>query len=541
MARLVAVAQSAFWLAPLGVAAALAFPRPCPAQASAGHATPTAPPHGASIPEAPGSGASLLGPAPGSGGVPDTFSQRDPGPLSGRVGPSVPRVPANIGRPGGAVPQPETGIRLPSPLPAAAPGVYGPLVIPEGPESEGPPDGLTLDQAIDLLLRQSVDLQALQLEIPKAQADVLTASLRTNPILYADSQLIPYQRYSEERPGGPTQYDINLTFPLDVTGKRRARIDSACRARRVVEAQFQDAVRLQIDNVYTAFVDALAARETVRFAEASVDGLQKILDVTTQLREKGLVTQADVERVAVQLDAASLALEESAELEREARRALALLLHIEPEDAERLQVRGALRMPIPELPPRETLVQEAVRARPDLAAFRLGVDRAAADLRLAEANRFENPFLLVQPYTFQDNAPFDRRSAHSWAVGVTVPLPVYNRNQGNIQRARLTVGQTQLQVEELERRIQSEVQREERLLAVTGSAIRRLEQSSLPRAEQTLRTSRERLAAGEEDLIAYLGALRDYNEIVRQYRDTLVRHRRAMLRLNTVLGIRLLP
>jgi cobalt-zinc-cadmium efflux system outer membrane protein len=541
MARLVAVAHSAFWLAPLGVAAALAFPRACPAQVSAGHAAPTAPPHGASIPEAPGSGASLLGPAPGSGGVPDIFSQREPGPLSGRAGPSVPRVPANIGRPGGDAPQPEAAIRLPSPLPAAAPGVYGPLVIPEGPESEGPPDGLTLDQAIDLLLRQSVDLQAVQLEIPKAQADVLTASLRTNPILFADSQLIPYQRYSEERPGGPTQYDINITFPLDVTGKRRARIDSACRARRVVEAQFQDAVRLQIDNVYTAFVDALAARETVRFAEASVDGLQKILDVTAQLREKGLVTQADVERVAVQLDAATLALEDSTELEREARRALALLLHIEPEDAEQIQVRGALRMPLPELPPRETLVQEAIRARPDLAAFRLGVDRAAADLRLAEANRFENPFLLVQPYTFQDNAPFDRRSAHSWAVGVTVPLPVYNRNQGNIQRARLTVGQTQLQVEELERRIQSEVQREERLLAVTGSAIRRLEQSSLPRAEQTLRTSRERLAAGEEDLIAYLGALRDYNEIVRQYRDTLVRHRRAMLRLNTVLGMRLLP
>jgi cobalt-zinc-cadmium efflux system outer membrane protein len=415
------------------------------------------------------------------------------------------------------------------------------LAIPEGREAEGPPDGLTLDLAIELLLRQSIDLQALQLEIPKAQADILTASLRTNPLLYADSQLIPYQRYSNSRPGGPTQYDLNITFPVDLTGKRQARIDSASRARRVVEAQFQDAVRLQIDNVYTAFVDALAARETLRFARASVEGLQQLVGVTNQLLEQGLVTQADLERVAVQLDAALIAQEEFEEAEREARRALGLLLHLDQDEAEQLQVRGALRIEIPELPPQEALVAEALRTRPDLAAFRLGVGRAAADLRLAEASRFENPFLLVQPYTFQDNAPFDRRSAHSWAVGVTVPLPLFNRNQGQIQRARLTVSQTQLQVEELERRVQAEVQREERALAVARAAVDRLESSSLPRAERTLRTSRERLAAGEEDLIAYLAALRDYNDVVRLYRDTLIRRRRAMLRLNTAMGLRLLP
>ena len=47
------------------------------------------------------------------------------------------------------------------------------------------------------------------------RADVLTASLRANPIFYADSQLVPYGSDSVEAPDGPTQYDVNISHPLD--------------------------------------------------------------------------------------------------------------------------------------------------------------------------------------------------------------------------------------------------------------------------------------------------------------------------------------
>jgi cobalt-zinc-cadmium efflux system outer membrane protein len=73
-------------------------------------------------------------------------------------------------------------------------------------------------------------------------------------------------------------------------------------------------------------------------------------------------------------------------------------------------------------------------AVPILVAYRLGVGRARADANLAGANRLSDVYLLDQPYTFQNNAPSDAKSADSWAVGVTVPLPVLNRNQGNIRR-----------------------------------------------------------------------------------------------------------
>src|SRR5262249_4840797 len=157
--------------------------------------------------------------------------------------------------------------------------LYGALALPATTEEEGPPDGLTLDAAIDLLLRNNLFLLAKRWEIPAARADVLTAGLRANPILFADAQLVPYGAYSRARPGGPNQYDLHVPHPVDYSGKRPARRASAEATLTVQEALFQEAVRVQVDNLYTAFVDVLAARETVRYARASQAGLSRLVGI----------------------------------------------------------------------------------------------------------------------------------------------------------------------------------------------------------------------------------------------------------------------
>jgi outer membrane protein, heavy metal efflux system len=487
---------------------------------------------------------SSLGPAPGSGEHPfGTGPGGDEGTLGGRPGTSTPRVPSSITRPGqeafGLPSRPAIG--PPPSVPVAEVPMYGPLAIPGEEADEGPPEGLTLDMAIDRLVRENLDLRSRFIEIPQAQADILTAGLRANPILYADAQLIPYGGYSKERPGGPTQYDLNVTFPLDVTRKRRARIEVACQAKRVLEAQYQDAVRLQIDNLYTAFVDVLAARQTVRYARASLAGLDQVLGVARAQLEREVKTQADVNRIKILRDAAAIGVAESEQSLREARRALAVLLSVPPAAADGLEVRGAMRVAVPTLPPAEQLVQTALAVRPDLVAYRLGVGRAQSEVKLAHANRLSDVYLLAQPYTFQDNSPFGQKSSHSWALGVTIPLPIYNRNQGNIERARLNVGQTQTELASLEQQVIAEVRKASEQYAVSRSSVESIERDLLPAAEQVLETASRLYKSGEADVVVYLNAQRDYNEVVRQYRDTLIRHRRSTLRLNTAVGQRVLP
>ena len=228
---------------------------------------------------APGSNQSLLGPMPGaSGTLPGIQPGRDELLLS-RIGPSAPRVPTAITTPGGVYqgPRDEPGDRRTSAAAAHRDRrLYGRLELPSGPEDDGPPDGLTLDQSMELYVHQNLDLRAQYLEIPQAKADVLTASLRANPIFYADSQLIPYGSFSTRRPSGPTQYDVNISHPIDFSHKRHARTIYAEVVLRVTENQYQDVVRLGLNNVYLAYVDVLAARQTVRYSRVSVEGLGQV-------------------------------------------------------------------------------------------------------------------------------------------------------------------------------------------------------------------------------------------------------------------------
>ena len=183
----------------------------------------------------------------------------------------------------------------------------------------------------------------------------------------------------------------------------------------------------------------------------------------------------------------------------------------------------------------------ALAARPDLVSFRLGVGRAEADVRLALANRYSDIYVLYQPYTFQDSEPLGLKSAHSWALGVTVPLPIYNRNQGGIQRAKLNVTQTRVELAALERQVITEVRQAEAQYAVTRDAVGRIRDDLLPSARQVRDDTYRLYTAGEVNVVVYLDAQRDYNDVVKQYLDAAVRHRRSTLALNTAVGQRILP
>jgi cobalt-zinc-cadmium efflux system outer membrane protein len=122
-----------------------------------------------------------------------------------------------------------------------------------------------------------------------------------------------------------------------------------------------------------------------------------------------------------------------------------------------------------------------------------------------------------------------------------VPLPIFNRNQGNILRSKLNVEQTRSELGALEQQVVHEVRQAERQYAVTRGSVERIERSLLPNARHEHDLATKLYLEGKASEISFLTAERDFDQVVRQYRDTLVRHRRAMLKLNTAVGVRILP
>ena len=131
---------------------------------------------------------------------------------------------------------------------------------------------MTLDEAIQTFLHQNLDLKQSRGDITQAEADLITAGLRANPVAFIDTQGVPYGKFNDKTTGGPIQYDFNIVYPLDFSGKRQARTKSAFLSKHAVETKFQDVVRLAIDNLYSAYIDALVAQRNIEFQEKRVRG-----------------------------------------------------------------------------------------------------------------------------------------------------------------------------------------------------------------------------------------------------------------------------
>ena len=502
-----------------------------------------------SVPSLPGAGGSLLGSAPGSGGSSFINLPGTGGILGGRPGVSTPKgIPTTVSSPGtGAGPADmQMPISAPQPAPVSpttAP-FYGTLEIVTQ-DDDGPPNGVTLDQAIDITLDRSLDLRSKFLEIPMSRADILQANLRANPIFYQDGQLLQYKgtttAFSRAAPGGPSQFDTNVSYPLDISHKRQARTRVAARAERVLEALYQDAVRQRIDDVYGAFVLALAARQTVRYAKESVVKLAEVRERNEQLFQRGVISLADLNQVRIRLHTARLGQVDAEAAHRKAKLDLGSLMNLKLDEIARIELKGTIKDVAPPPPPVEELRKQALAERPDIVSLRLGIHRAEADVRLAKANAFSDVFVLWQPYTFQDNTPYGLKSQYSWALGVTVPLPIYNRNQGGITRAKINVTQSELQLGDLERQAQIDVEEAFQEYEVTRRLVDELKEIVLPPAQQVRDNVFKLYIEGANSVLDYLDAQLQYNLIVKQYLDTAVRHRRSMLSLNTVVGQRIMP
>jgi cobalt-zinc-cadmium efflux system outer membrane protein len=341
------------------------------------------------------------------------------------------------------------------------------------------------------------------------------------------------------RPGGPQQADVNVSIPLDLSRKRKARTASAVNALKVTEAQLQDNIRLQIDNLYTLYEDVVVARLTVKFSLTSRAGIKRIYDDYVALKNQGLKTQAEVDPIGVQLQQADIQVREAMAGLIKAQQALSLILSMPPDTPLMGQVYDLFRN-VEELPETsEQLIDRAMKSRPDLIAMHFAVNRSQTDEKLARANAYPDVYVLAQPYTFINNQYLGVNPSYSYALGITANVPLFNRNQGNIERARININQTKIQQSSLERRIVQDVLDAIREFEQSRLTLIDTEQKLIPLARDIRNAAERRFRGGEITSTDYFQALQDFNDTVKGYRDALIRHRRAMLDMNTAVGVRL--
>jgi outer membrane protein, heavy metal efflux system len=402
----------------------------------------------------------------------------------------------------------------PVPLPAASPGTLLSARAP-GPEpSTAVAPSLTLPEAIEEALTKAPALRAAAEAVAQARADLKTASLFPNPQLSTATTLQPLGiRVSPDNPAGPPQYNLDIAAPLDslLFGKRSAAIESARRAVDVAGADLADFSRQHRAGVASAFFDVLEARALLTLVREDVQGLRDVEALTRQRAEIGGAPTIDVDRarLAVALAAQDLRSAETAHLGAIAR-LRALLGRTEPEPG--FDVAGSLEVPAPREPPDlEAAMAIAGDARPDLQSLRRQTVRWEAEARLQR--RQGRPTLGASlGYIYQRQQPVGGPNVNLWEAVVSMSVPVFDRNQGNVARADSLARQAYAALEAGRANLRGEMAQAWTAFRAAHDAVVAEDRSQLDAAQKV----RERMAAaykaGGRTVLEVLDAERAYRD-----------------------------
>ena len=396
------------------------------------------------------------------------------------------------------------------------------------------PGGLTVERLVETGFNRRADLLAARQRLAIAEGRLLQAGLRPNPELDAEYGSARFLAGEPE-----SELDVGVSQLFELGGKRRKRVAVArlelLRARSEVlalERRFAAEIR-------ASYARAVAAGKQLDVLDQLIAINEELVRVTRERLKEGDV--APVEVSLVELETSRLraqVVRARAELEGEiiSLRALSGLDVIAP-----------LRIaPLPERPPRLDLsvielTDLALRDRPDLQAARLGEELGSARIRLAEAQAVPDVAATVR-YT-QERSLIDaegigelRDKDNVLTFGVSIEIPVFNRNQGEIRAAAGERAEAVRQREFLEATIRRDVALAYRRYRAAAEALVLYSTQIVPRAEEIVRSVRAAYGLGEFSIFDVLNEQRRLVESETGYNEALRDYYTALAELEGALG-----
>jgi cobalt-zinc-cadmium efflux system outer membrane protein len=250
--------------------------------------------------------------------------------------------------------------------------------------------------------------------------------------------------------GGAGEYEASLTQEVEWAGQRGARVRAAGFGVQRADLTVRNAARITLGDVSNAYFDTYAARQRLQLAEELLDLNEQLLRaVRIQLRE-GEVSALEANLAEVELGRARARVLAARRELTSAELQLKRLIGLSPDQPIRLPGAVPAAAPAPATG-RDSLVALALGRRPDLVAQRTAVleSRALSDL----ARREGRPNVAVGVLARREGDGGDPQVG----LGVSVPFPILNRNQGRLAEQQARTSQAELQARAVELAVRTEV------------------------------------------------------------------------------------
>jgi cobalt-zinc-cadmium efflux system outer membrane protein len=393
---------------------------------------------------------------------------------------------------------------------------------------------ISLDQAIDLALTHNHSIQATRTLILQNQAQEITANLRPNPTLGADSQFIPIfnpHYFSADNLDQTQQFDIGIGYLFERGHKRPRRLQAARDQTEVTRAQVADAERTLAFSVGQQFVGVLLAESTVQFALQDLQSFQQTVDISEAQLKAGYIGEGDYLKIKLQLLQFQTDVS-SARLARvQALVSLRELLGYNAVPADYDVIGDLAYQPLKATV--EDLQLKALDMRPDLRAAKFGITAAQSQILLAKADA-----------KVDVNGTFDYTHVsgeNTVSMFVNFALPIFNRNQGEIARTGFALTQAQEQQQSASDAVLSDVVNAYEAIRSNEEVVQLYTSGYLKQAQDSRDISEYAYKRGAASLLDFLDAERSYRSIQLAYRQALGSYMTALEQLKEAVGTRNLP
>jgi cobalt-zinc-cadmium efflux system outer membrane protein len=394
---------------------------------------------------------------------------------------------------------------------AALGGLLGAVLV-AAPRSSGAAErAITVEEAVQLARDNAPALALARADEERAQAATLTARQYGNPSLSALGGYLDGRRPGVEE-GGVVQ--VAFQQPLEspwVRGARRREAGAALASARAGT----DAVEAEVvARVKSAFSDVLRAQDLRGLAGEQLELLSRVRAAIERTVAVGEGPGLDLARAETEVLNARRDVAQTRVAVTEAR--LELAAAVGEVGGGGLAAQGGL--PGFELPQREELRGSLLERNPRIAEARREVERAQGRLDLERHKRFDG---------FDVVAGWDREPDNQiFAVGLRVPLPVWNLRRGQIGEATARVKRARAQLAARELALGRQLDALYNRYEVSREQVQIIEEGLLAEADRALRGAEVAYRSGERGILEYLDAQRTLRDI----RLDLVRARGEMQR-----------
>lgn len=392
---------------------------------------------------------------------------------------------------------------------------------------------LTWQEVRDRFEKANPSLRAGQIGVEESRAQEITAFLRPNPglALLAD-QIDPFSGGPPHSSFGFLLSSATFNYLHERQHKRELRLESAQKATGIAVSGQADLERSLLFTLRMAFVQTLQEKAILGLARENLTYYDHLLDVNGERYKAGAIAQVDLDRLELQRVTYESDLQ-TAEVNLRTAKIQLLTLLDDRTPVEQFDVVGLFDFST-QIAALDEVRQTALDTRPDLRAALQSLEKARTDHKLAIANGSTDPTFALD---VGRNPPIDQYIG----VGVSIPLRIFDRNQGEKLRTKLDIDRNEKLAAAARAQVFSDVDSAYATVASSVTLLQPYKERYLKQASRVRDTIAFSYEHGAASLLDFLNAQADYRSVQVNYLNLIASYLDATNQLNLAVGREVIP